>query len=241
MISDGEGLTVIGAPSEVDRFLVSQGLDKAPSKDLSSRLQPILRTSADLAQTGSVVAAGSGRWVQLTAESASKVAQLGLMPSKTPGVSHAMIAHSGKVQSWLQIVTGPTSFLTNPAVLAGAAGIMAQVAMQQMMDEITDYLAAIDEKVDDILRAHEDAVLADLIGVDLMIEETMTVREGVGRVSEVTWSKVSGTAATIARTQAYTIRQFDALAEKLERTSDMGDLAHAAREAEGKVHDWLAV
>jgi len=37
-------------------------------------------------------------------------------------------------------------------------GIMAQVAMQQTMDEITDYLATIDEKLDDVLRAQDDAV-----------------------------------------------------------------------------------
>ncbi len=32
--------------------------------------------------------------------------------------------------------------------------------------EITDYLEAIDKKVDDVLRAQKDAVLADMIGVD---------------------------------------------------------------------------
>ena len=76
---------------------------------------------------------------------------------------------------------------------------MAQLAMQQTMDEITDYLATIDEKVDDVLRAQKDAVLADMIGVDFVIEEAMTIREQVGRVSEVTWSKVQATPATIAR------------------------------------------
>ena len=57
------------------------------------------------------------------------------------------------------------------AALAGAAGIMAQVAMQQTMDEIIDYLATIDEKLDDVLRAQEDAVWADMIGVGLDIDE----------------------------------------------------------------------
>ena len=33
-----------------------------------------------------------------------------------------------------------------PAILTGAAGVMAQLAMQQAMDEITDYLKAIDAK-----------------------------------------------------------------------------------------------
>jgi hypothetical protein len=55
--------------------------------------------------------------------------------------------------------------------------MMAQLALQQSMNEITGYLAAIDEKVDDVLRAQKDAVLADMIGVDLVIEEALTIRE----------------------------------------------------------------
>ena len=118
---------------------------------------------------------------------------------------------------------------------------MAQLAMQQTMDEITDYLATIDEKVDDVLRAQKDAVLADMIGVGFVIEEAMTIREQVGRVDEVTWSKVQAAPATIARTQAYALRQLDALAEKLERKTKIGDLAKTAKEAESKVQEWLAV
>ena len=63
----------------------------------------------------------------------------------------------------------------------------------------------------------------------------------MGRVSEVTWSKVQATPATIARTQAYALRQLDALAEKMERKTKIGDLAKAAKEAESKVQEWLAV
>jgi hypothetical protein len=117
---------------------------------------------------------------------------------------------------------------------------MAQLAMQQAMDEISDYLAVIDAKIDDVLRAQKDAVLADMIGVDLVIEEAMAVREQVGRVSDVTWSKVQSEARTIARTQAYAIRQLEALADKLERRS-IADLAKAAKEARAVVQEWLAV
>lgn len=69
----------------------------------------------------------------------------------------------------------------------------------------------------------------------------MTIREEVGLVSEVTWSKVQATSATIARTQAYALRQLDALAGKLERKTAMGDLAKASKEAESTVQEWLAV
>ncbi|MFI5485635.1 hypothetical protein [Micromonospora echinaurantiaca] len=239
LISDGDGLAVIGDPTAVELFLVSEGL---PSKDLGlQRLGFVLRTGAAAAQAGSEIAANSGRWVQLTKESAQLVDKFGLMPTKTPGVSHAMVGQPGSIQSWLQIAKGPGSMVSNPALLAGAAGIMAQLAMQQTMNEITDYLATIDEKVDDVLRAQKDAVLARMIGVGFVIEEAMTIREQRGRVDEVTWSKVQGAPASIAETQAYALRQLDALAEKLERKTTISDLAKAAREAESKGREWLAV
>ncbi len=131
--------------------------------------------------------------------------------------------------------------LSNPAVLAGAAGIMAQLAMQQTMDEITDYLATIDEKLDDVLRAQTNQVLARVDGVDLAIREAMSVRNSVGRVSEVTWSKVQATSSTILDTQAYALRQLNDLAEKLERKNKVGDLAKATKDAQAEVQKWLSV
>jgi len=239
LISDGDGLAVIGDPTAVERFLVSEGL---PSKDLGlQRLGSVLSTGAAAAQAGSEIAANSGRWVKLTKESAESLNKYNLMKGSSPGVSRAVLTDRGKVKGFVEFVKGPGTLLSNPAVLAGAAGIMAQLAMQQAMDEITDYLATIDEKVDDVLRSQKDAVLADMIGVDFVIEEAMTIREQVGRVSEVTWSKVQATTMTIARTQAYVLRQLDALAEKMERESKIGELAKTSKEAAPKVQEWLAV
>lgn len=240
LISDGDGLAVIGNPADVERFLASEGL---PSKDLAmQRLGSIVQTGSGIADAGSQILAGSGRWVQLTEESAQKVKAFGLMKSSETGLSLGVVqAKGGQIKGIVQFAKGPGSLVGNPAVLASAAGIMSQMAMQQTMDEITDYLAVIDEKIDDILRAQKDTVVADMIGVDLVIEEAMTVRDQVGRVSEVTWSKVQATSATIARTQAYALRQLDALAEKLENKTKIVDLAKAAKEAESTVHEWVAV
>ena len=245
LISDGDGLAVIGDPAAVERFLVSEGL---PSKDLGlPRLGAVLSTGAAAAQAGSEIAANSGRWVMLTEQSAQALKKYPLMKGSRPGVSRAVLTENGKTKELLELARTPGSFLTNPALLtnpaflAGAAGLMAQLAMQQTMDEITDYLAVIDEKVDDVLRAQKDAVLADMIGAGFVIEEAMTVREQVGRVSEVTWSKVQATSMTIARTQAYALRQLDALAEKMEHKTKVGDLAKASKDAEFTVREWLAV
>ena len=120
---------------------------------------------------------------------------------------------------------------------------MAQLAMQQAMEEITDCLARIDDKLDDVLRAQTNQVLARMDGVDLAVREAMKVREAVGRVSEVTWSKVQATSSTIFDTQAYALREPNALSEKLEQTKGVGDLAKATRDAQSEVHNgwpcWL--
>lgn len=239
LISDGEGLAVIGSPADVERFLESEGLQ---SKDLEPRrLGSVLSAGAAVAQTGSEIAAQSGRWVKLTKESSQAIKKYGLMDSKTPGVSHAMVGKPGDIKQWIQIVKAPGSMLTNPAMLAGAAGMMAQVAMKQQMAEITDYLAKIDEKLDAVLRSQTNQVLARMDGVDLAIREAMTVRDTVGRVSEVTWSKVQNSSATILETQGYALRQLGDLADKVEQESNVGDLAKIAKDAEAEVQKYLSV
>ena len=237
LISDGEGLVVIGNPAAVDRFMASEDLPDAGS----TRLGAAFTVGASVAQVGLEIAANSGRWVKLTKESAQAVKKFGLTQTKTPGVSHAMIGQPGDIKQWIQIVKTPGSIVANPAVLAGAAGVMAQVAMQQQMDAIMDYLATIDEKLDDVLRSQTNQVLARLDGVDLAVREAMTVRQAVGRVSEVTWSKVQSSAQAIHETQGYALRQLGDLADKLDDTAKIGDLADTAGQAEAEVQKWLVV
>src|SRR6187549_2561741 len=92
LISDGDGLAVIGNPTAVERFMASVGLSSSPG---SPRLGAAFNAGASIAQTGSEIAANSGRWVKLTEESAQKIKQFGLTPTKTPGVSHAMVGDPG--------------------------------------------------------------------------------------------------------------------------------------------------
>lgn len=239
LISDGDGLAVIGEASAVERFLAAEGLQ---SRDLGlARLSKVMNIGTAGVQAAASTVADSGRWVKLTEESAQKVKKYGLMPTKEGGVSHAMIGKPGQVKSWLQLDKGPGIVPTNPVLLANAPALMAQLAMQQAMDEITDYLAVIDAKLDDVLRAQKDTVVAQMIGVGLQIDEAMTIRTHVGRVNEVTWSKVQAAAGAIADTQAYALLQLDALADKLERKSTVAELMKTAQEAETKTREWLAV
>ncbi|WP_404290782.1 hypothetical protein [Glutamicibacter arilaitensis] len=239
IVSDGNGIAVLGERGAVDKFMDSVGL---LSKELPlDRLSPAVGMGASVMQASSGIAENYGRWVKLSEESARIFKTADLMTGSNKGLARAIVMKDGKISNLLEIVTSPTAFLSNPAVLTSVGGIMAQYAMQQTMDEITDYLKVIDEKVDDILRAQKDAVLADLDGVGMLIDDAMTVREQVGHVGETTWSKVHSNAKTIATTQAYALRALDALAEKLEKKSKMGELAKITREIESKVNQWLAV
>lgn len=243
LISDGDGVAVIGEAMAVERFLSSAGV---PSKDLRlhQTVGSALNVGSGVAHAGSQLAASSGRWVKLTDESA-KALKLGkAMKGSSDSVSRAIATtDKGKITKILEFAKPGSvgSMLTNPAMLAGAAGIMAQLAMQQTMEEITEYLAVIDEKVDDILRAQKDAALAEMIGVGMVVDDAMLKREHVGRVSEVTWSSLHGAAQSIATTQAYALRQLDALAEKMEKKSRVGDLAKLTGTSEATVEEWLAV
>ena len=242
LVSDCDGLVVLGAEADIERFFLSSGLDRIPSKEMDlHRLWSFMGTGAAATQVGADIAANSGRWVKLTAESAKAMRDIGLVATKNSKVAYAMVGKPGNIQQWLKIEQASTALLSGPFALTALSTMMQQRAMQQQMDEIVEYLQVIDEKVDDVLRAQKDAVLADMIGVDLIVEDALTVRDHVGRVSEITWSKVQVSGMTLARTQAYALRQLDAIAEKLEKKADLGDVAKATRAAEPNVHQWLAV
>jgi hypothetical protein len=247
VISDGDGLILVGEPTQVAKFVAISGLPST-SFDIS-KLMPSAATGATVLNAAADISANAGRWVKLTEESAKAAQLLPVVQNSTTKFWHATThGDKGRFVKNLQFVTKPGSplakpgaLLTNPAILAGVGGIMAQYAMQQQMDEITDYLAKIDAKVDDVLRAQKDAVLSEMIGVEMLIDEAVVVRDTVGRVSEVTWSKIQNSASTIARTQAYALRQLDAIADKVERTAKIGDLADLAKEAQSSVTEWLSV
>ncbi|SME94861.1 hypothetical protein [Streptomyces sp. Amel2xC10] len=241
LISDDDGLMVMGHAADVDRFLISEGL--SPSQDLGSHwLKSVFDAGSAVAQAGSEMAENSGRWVKLTPKSAHLVKKYGLRESSKTGLGTGVLkGQKGQIKGFVEFAKAPRSLMTNPTALANAAKLMSQVAMQQSMEEISDYLATIDAKVDDVLRAQKDTVLSRMIGVGFVIDESMTIREKRGRVDEIMWSKVQDAPTAIAETQVYALRQLDAIADRMERRSTIGDLATAVREAEAPVREWLVV
>lgn len=240
VISDGAGIAIIGEPEAVERRLRSEGLWESSRRLDLGPLKRLVGLGADAARAASDINASSGRWLKLTEESARLVKEHGLMESKTAGESHVMVGAPGAIRSWLQAETSAGTMLSNPAVLSGVAGLMAQVAAKQAMAELTDYLITIDAKVDAVLRKVDDAAVANIFGLQAAIDRAMTMLDTTGEVDEITWSTVDQAHVTIGATQKYALDQLDAIAASLEG-SKVGQLAHAADEAAAEVHKWLGV
>lgn len=243
LICDGEGLAVLGDPTAVKRFLDSEGLRTQSQELRLERLGPALETGSNIAELVSDIYANTGRYVRLTKESAEDVRRFGLMPTSVRGISHAMIGEPGSISKWIQVEDGPASLLMNPAVLSGVAGIMAQIARQQEVRALKEFLVSIDGKLDDLRRGQRDGILAKMDRAVSVIGEAMIIRERGGD-RETAWRKVENEVGTLAEVQANALRRIEALADKVGDVYDgtgVGFLRKTTNEIESDVGVWLAV
>ncbi|MEU0265670.1 hypothetical protein [Nocardioides sp. NPDC006303] len=242
LIGDDDGVVVVGGTSALERFLDHVDLRSHAEQFDLARVSGVLKSGADLAETAAGIAEQSALYLKLTPESAKKIQEAGgLMKTKTKGVSHAMVGETGKNSlKWIQVEDGPTSLLTNPAVLSGVGGIMTQLAQQSEAQELKELFERIDEKLDDVRRAQRDHVLAKMDAAAEAIEEAMTIHHHGGD-PETLWGKVSGASKTLHEVQNEALRALGALAEKIEEKSKPGELMKATREVEREVAIQLAV
>lgn len=242
LISDGDGLVVMGDRSAIDRFLDHAGLLSKAEEFRLGKLSTVLGSAAEVAKTASEVVEQSALYLKLTPESAKRLKDAGgLTKTKTKGISHAMLGEPGKKSlKWLQVEDGPASLLTNPAVLAGVGGLMCQFAQQAEAQELKALLVRMDEKLDDIRRTQRDAVLSKLHGAAAALQEAMTIRRHGGD-PETVWAKVSGESSTILEVQNVALLALGALVEKVVGKSKVGDLKKATQAIEREVSIQLAI
>jgi hypothetical protein len=242
LISDGDGLVVIGERSVVKRFLGHVGLlSNAEGLDLA-KISTVLESGAEVARTASDMIEQSAMYLKLTPESAKRLKDAGgLMKTKSKGISHAMLGDPGtKSMKWLQVETGPTSLPSNPAVVSGVGGLMSQLALQAEAHELRDLLVRIEEKLDDVRRSQRDAVIAKMYRAAAAIDEAMTIHH-LGGDPETLWDKVSGESATILEVQNNALLALGALADKVDGKSHTRDVKKAIHGIEAEVAVQLSI
>lgn len=240
VVVDEEGILVLGPEASVTRFLFSQGLAELPSEEVDTqRLSTVLNSVGAGAQLTATISEQSGRWMKLTKDSAQVAKTMPLL-QRSAGTVQATAMKGSKFAKNLEFEK-LAGALMNPGAAGGLAAFMTQMAIEQSLKEITAYLAQIDAKVDDVLRAQKDEALARVIGVRLILDEALKLRSHTGSVSEVTWSKVQGVGETIAIAQAHALRRLDTISEKVEEAAKIGSLAKETEKLRQEIQQWLSV
>lgn len=166
IIQDEQGIVFLGDAGTIDLWLKDEGFD---SKAFTAKaVQTVLSASKDAQAAGNAMAE-SGRWVKLTKESAELVAKYGKNCKKGPFQAGVVRQPNGRIIKHLKF-TQPGQL--NPALLTGVSGVMAQMALEQAVSEITDYLKEIDAKLDDLLRDQKDQTVSKLTGISQYSKES---------------------------------------------------------------------
>ncbi|NMM94266.1 hypothetical protein [Bifidobacterium oedipodis] len=230
IIEDEQGFLILGDNAEIDHLLENKNLDSRAIK--KQTLQSAGKGAGLLADAMSQ----SGRWVKMTEESAKLVKQYG---STGTGVIRRS---NGKIVQYIKFEDlSKVKSLANPDMLTGIAGMMTQMALEQAIEEITDYLKSIDKKIDDLLQDQKDQSIANLVGVAHMVNETMMIRDQVGTVSETAWSKIAGCPQDVARAQSYALLKIEGLAKKLRETHDAAEAEKVAKQLYADATEWMSI
>lgn len=230
VINDEQGLLFLGDQKAITAFLNDNHLaSRAFTVRAAGTAGVALKVAGEVAES-------SGRWVKLTKESAELVKQYGKKGALQPGVVQKK---NGQIVKWLKFESPGDLF--SPAMAAGVGGMMAQMALEQSIREITDYLADIDEKVSDLLRDQKDQTIADLMGVALELDEAAAIRSKTGTLNEAAWSKVAPCAQTTSRALAYALTKLSGIAEKLAKAGNVDELDHVLGSAHDDTALWFAV
>ena len=235
IIQDEQGIVFLGDAGTIDLWLKDEGFD---SKAFKAKAVQTISSASKGAQAAGNAMAESGRWVKLTKESAELVAKYGKTCKKGPFQAGVVRQPNGRIIKHLKF-TQPGQL--NPALLTGVSGVMAQMALEQAVSEITDYLKEIDAKLDDLLRDQKDQTVSKLAGISHMIDETMFIYQQVGSISATTWSKMSGCPQDIATIQAYAIAKIKGLTEKVEREQDPKQVRPLTQQIRQEIHQWLGM
>lgn len=239
LISDGDGVAIVGSTSAVDEFLASLALTTRPMALTPSASDP--KSASSTVTRLSTGVDRIGRWIEATEETIHFVESLGLVPTGLSGISHTVLSKSDTIKGWVKAAEEHSELISNPALFSGVAGVMTQTALQASLQEITDYLKKIDKKLDDVLRSQTNAALAKVDGVRFAINEANAIKAATGRVSAVTWSKIQSTTITLFETEAYALRQIQDETQRIRTDGAVGDMATTLKTVEGNIPMWLTI
>ena len=230
-----QGLLVWGPSAALEAF------DRA--EDLRARaVRPsTMAKLATLVQGVSQAQLEGARYLRLDDASYNRVKELGVK-NLASGVLRMKDIPGEKGGQIVKHLTFSATAPANPAAVAALAAAATNNQIMAALDDIQDYLAVIDEKIDRLLKQRKLEIVGQLGGVVFAIEEAETVQESTGHVSAVTWSKVQQNSLILQQVLAEAVSQLAAVADRvIAAKSDVDKLAKVIGAAEDDVQFWLGM
>lgn len=226
LLGDEAALSVLDSSAPQARRLSPDAVNRA-----SATLSTVARWQAE-----------AGRWLRMDDHSAEFVKSHDVGTVRAGVLRLGDIRQAGNQGEIVKHLRFDNRAVLSPASTAGLAGLAAQQAIAASLQEIRDYLAAIDAKLDDLLKQRKIDALGELGGISLAIDEAEAIYAATGTVSEVTWSKIQGASLALQTIQATTLAQLGSLAEDIgRRAGDADRSAEILRKAGDDGPFWLGV
>lgn len=237
VVPTDDGILLFGQPQDLRAF------DEAAP----GRTRPL--TSSTMARAGNLLGgiaqlqSRSGRWMELSEESVDFMRTHGISVSD---VTSAVLRKkdspitSGNGGEILKHLKFENAALLTPAAPQAMAAMAAQEAIQLALDEITDYLAVIDAKLDTLLKQPKIEMRGELGGLQLALEEAEQIFEATGTISSVTFAKVQNNTFELQKAQAHCLAQLDEITADIRKHADDTDeLSKIMRRAAEEMPFWL--
>lgn len=207
--NDGKGILILGEEAD---FPMEQSDNHLEFGNVTSRAA-IHATEL----LGSIAGqyADSGRYLKLDKESAKWLERVKGTGPITGLIRKGDLGTAGNPSEIIKHLRFEKATF-KPGMAAGVAGLMTQIALEAALAKIKNYLVAIDEKVDLLLRQRKGEELAKLRGAQHAIEEADELYRRSGTVSDTTWSKISHLGGNLNDITAFALEQIEDIVNQVQ-------------------------
>ncbi|MHA2788601.1 hypothetical protein ACXZ66_05575 [Corynebacterium sp. S7] len=234
VVEGDEGLLLFGAESDLAELEKGSGFEmRKPSKQTMKRASNLFGAASSLQEQ-------SGRWLKLDKKSFDVVKKMKGRNVSSGVVRKGDVGVAGNAGDIVKHLGFEKATLLTPAAPAAAAALIAQEAIEAALDEITEYLETIDEKIDHLIEQRKVDSLTSFHSIRAALIEAQRLYENTGTVSDTTWSKIAVVGIGLQKVQEDALAQLglvrDGIAKKTRNTTKLGSAYESAVE---QIQFWL--
>lgn len=229
VVKNEHGYALLGAGLAIEKLLIENGINY---KAIDNQILKVAQFIADGSELAARLTDNKSIWLGV-GEVARKI--LATQDGKTGaniGPLALLITKADKVS--LAAVAGPQASVA-------IALILAQVAIQEAVAQIINYLTGMGEKIEKVLKDQQDQAVANIFKIRQAVTEVSMIRDETGTINEVAWSKVATLSVESMGLQKYPLQKIEALMNDVHSAKSAKQLQKATDAAMNELGAWLGI